>query len=125
MNESSTPVERIEKLMHKRRLRWADLGRALKVSSQVTNNWRRRGAIPAQRFAALAELFGCSMEYIATGKGEKEENYDVPPTREEWATLSMTAREFIGGLVHKSADEKLADKDFELLKSLVGRLAAK
>ncbi len=65
------------------------------------------------------------MEYIATGKGGKEKNYDVPPTREEWATLSLTAREFIGGLVHKFADVTVADKDLELLKSLVDRLVTK
>ena len=65
------------------------------------------------------------MEYIATGRGGKDRDYDVPPTREEWATLSLAAREFIGGFVRKSADGKLADKDFELLKSLVDRLATK
>lgn len=41
-----------------------DLARELGVSRKTIYNWQRAGNIPADRLEQMADLFGCSIDYL-------------------------------------------------------------
>lgn len=53
----------IDRELHRKRLKWADLAKALEVSDQVVNNWSRRG-VPTARYADIATFLGFSVEEL-------------------------------------------------------------
>lgn len=54
----------IDRELWRRRQIWADLGRAIGVSPQVMNNWRKANKVPASRLPAIAAHFGWTIEQV-------------------------------------------------------------
>ncbi len=50
--------------LHRRRLKWAGLAEALGTNSQVVQNWKLRGKIPADRYLAVAAYLGWTVERL-------------------------------------------------------------
>lgn len=65
-----TSVERVKQLCKERKIPVARLERELGFSNGYIAQLRR-GTFPAERLAAIAEYFGCDVEYLMYGK-EKE-----------------------------------------------------
>jgi hypothetical protein len=62
-----SPWEVIESALSRRKpprdQKW--LAQELGIGAQAITNWKKRGVVPSAHYAALAELFGLSMEQIA------------------------------------------------------------
>lgn len=62
-------MERIEKLRVKKRATQYKVCKDLKISPSTYNTWLKEDRIPkADRLKVIAEYFGVSLEYLATGK---------------------------------------------------------
>lgn len=84
----SSALTVVDRELWQRRLTWSDLGRKIGVSDQVMANWRKRGLIPASRYAAIAGFFGWSVEQVmgdarATTEPDVRENEQESPFLKE------------------------------------------
>ena len=53
----------VDSELSRRRMPWAELGRAIGTTDQTMNNWSRR-SIPASRYADIARAFGWTVEQV-------------------------------------------------------------
>lgn len=116
-----TIFERVDRLRQESHLEWPDIGRALVKTKQVLYNWRTSKAIPPKEHAALAELFGCSIDYLVTGEGERKINSALPPSRMEWDALSQPVRVFISKLVRSATNGKADENDLKIMEAVLNR----
>lgn len=57
----------VDREIHRRRLKWAWLARAIEVSEQTANNWKRR-RVPPEQYQAIAQALGITVdELLASG----------------------------------------------------------
>lgn len=73
----------VDKELGRRERTWAWLARQLGETDQTVNNWKRRG-VPARQHAAIAQVFGWSVDRllgIADAPIELENNPDYPSVR--------------------------------------------
>lgn len=60
--------ENIEKMRKKRNLTEEGIGRMLGVTSRTYRNYIAGGPIPSDKLITMAELFGCTTDYLL-GRG--------------------------------------------------------
>lgn len=75
----TTVWERIDAELARRRKTWAWLSSSLGYSEQRVNNWKRRG-IPASQHGAIADALGRSINWVARGVEDGQE--DKPSHRQ-------------------------------------------
>jgi transcriptional regulator with XRE-family HTH domain len=61
----STTIGRALALARQKGLNQSEFAREVGATPQDVTNWKRRGAIPADRYVAVAKGLGCSVDYLA------------------------------------------------------------
>lgn len=115
-------MTRVQALMYENRLSWADIGRALNASPQRLYNWRRKGGIPTTAYQALADVLGCSIDYLVRGAQDDDRRHDMPPRPSDWAKLPQAARAHVGRVIHLVLTGKLTAEDIEFLEVMTRRM---
>lgn len=91
----------------------ADLARAVGETPQTVQNWKKRGAIPANKLPAVARVLNTSADWLLGGGSDysiKEEsaNYNSVPAQlvEAWQHLDESARATVLTLVQQLAKSR-------------------
>lgn len=91
----------------------ADLARAIGESPQTVQNWKTRGAIPANKIAAVARELQTSTDWLLSGGADhsiKEESatYNSVPAQllDAWQHLDESARASVLTLVQQLAKSR-------------------
>ncbi|MEW8105036.1 MAG: LexA family transcriptional regulator [Candidatus Thiodiazotropha endolucinida] len=112
-------IDRIDKLLKERGLKWADLARAIDVSDQVTTNWKKRKNIPKPKLALIAEYLLTTMDYL--NKGIEVDDYPFP---QKHSAKFMRRKKSADGTTEPPPDYNALDQTYAFIPRLSVQAAA-
>lgn len=95
-----------ERLLKERGCKAADVAKATGIHPSTFSDWKKGKSVPKQdKMLKIAEFFGVSVEYLATGK-DMEEDIVIPDKNNRFS-------------IHFRDGKTMSDKDKELLKEQI------
>ena len=110
--------EIFEKLLNQRGVRVSDVAKATGISTSLFTDWKNGRYQPkVERLIKIADYFGVSLEYLATGKSQ-EQDYYLDEDAKELAQFLFENPEY---RVLFDASRKVKKEDLQIVKAIIDK----